>query len=62
MKEITSRASKKTEIITDDVWDIMVASGMSKRFTMRDLPERKIIQVPIIKATKPKEIKIKKNG
>jgi hypothetical protein len=59
MKEITSRASTKTEIITDDVWDMMVKSGMSKRFTVKEIAERKLIQVPIIT---PEKIKIKKKN
>ena len=58
MKEIISKKTKKVQIITDKDWDWIVAEGIKKRFTVRELPEKKLKEVPIIK---PDEIKTKKS-
>jgi len=56
MKEITSKKTKKIQIITDETWDRIVAKGWKKRFIMIDMPEKKLKEVPII--TKSEEIKV----
>ena len=56
MKEITSKKTKKIQIIPDHTWDWIVAKGWKKRFTVHNMPEVKLKNIPII--TKPKEIKI----
>jgi len=57
MKRITGKKTKKDQIISDEVWDWIVAQGWKKRYAMEELPEKKLKEVPIIK---PEEIKIKK--
>lgn len=62
-KEITSKKTKNTQIVSDDVWDRLVASGASKKYTMVTIPERKLPRIePLITPKKPKEIiKTEKN-
>ena len=61
MKEITSKKSGNSTIISEETWDKMIETGMSKRFTVTEVKERKLIEVPKIV---PKEVKTKtvKNG
>jgi hypothetical protein len=56
MKEITSKKTGKKEIVSDYIWDNIVSRGWAKKFKTSDVPERKLIEVPLI--IEPPEIKI----
>ena len=56
MKEIVSRKTGKIQIISDETWEQIIEKGMEKRFTMTEIRERKLRDVPVIK---PPEIKTK---
>ncbi len=57
MKEITSRKTKKVQFVTEKEWENIVKRGWADRFTKKDMPERKLREVPILepkpKITKP---------
>lgn len=55
MYEITSKQTGKIQIVTEDIWNNIIARGWAKRFTAVKLPERKLKEVPII----PPEVKTK---
>lgn len=61
MKEITSVKTGKIQIISDEVWDNIVGRGWDKKYTVLDIPERKLREVPVIDKPliKPVEIKTK---
>jgi hypothetical protein len=45
MKEITSKKTKHTQVISDESWMWLVANGRDNRYTVVDIPE-KIIKKP----------------
>ena len=60
-KAITNKKTQKTEFVTDEVWDSIVARGWAHKFTRKDVPERKL-NIPVLpptvtKAAKPKSKK-----
>ena len=61
MKEITSIATRKVQIVTEETWNDIVKRNWASRFSVREIPERKFIQVPKILPTEIKT-KTKKNG
>ena len=56
MKEIISVKTGLSQIITDEVWDDIVARGWQKKYTMTPVIERQLKDVPRII---PAEIKTK---
>jgi len=66
MKEITSRAFKaqgiiKTQVVSEEVWANIVARGWARKYDVVDMPERKLRDMPVIKAfKKPIEVTEKK--
>lgn len=61
MHEITSKKTGKIQIVSDEVWDNIVARGWSKKYDHNIIKEHKLRDVPII----PAEVKtktVKKNG
>ena len=62
MKEITSKRTGKIQIITEPEYDWLVANGKAKHFVVKEIVERKLIEVPKIV---PKEVRTqtkKKDG
>jgi adenine C2-methylase RlmN of 23S rRNA A2503 and tRNA A37 len=49
MKEIVSKKTGKIQIISDQIWDQIIEKGLEKRFTMTEIKERKLKDVPVIK-------------
>ncbi len=52
--EITSKATKKVQVIDEATWKNIVARGWDKRFTYIEMMEKKLKPVPTIE--KPIEI------
>ena len=62
MKELTSKLTGRVEIVTEEVYANIVARGWAKRYTVTELVERKLKEVPKII---PAEVQTKtknKNG
>jgi hypothetical protein len=67
-REITSKKTNKSQIIDEKTWQNIVARGWDKKYTVVEMLEKKLKEVPVI--NKPielvkKEIKsknIKKDG
>lgn len=55
MHEIISKKTGKIQIVSDEVWDNIIARGWDKKYNHVVLPERKLKDVPII----PAEVKTK---
>ena len=53
MKEIVSIKTKKRQIVSDDVWNKIVALGWAGRFEMKPMLERKLTEP---KTIRPPEI------
>ena len=61
MHEITSKKTGKIQIVSDEVWENVVARGWEKKYNHAVLKEHKLKEVPII----PAEVKtktVKKDG
>jgi hypothetical protein len=56
MKEIVSKKTGKIQIISDETWNQIIEKGLEKRFSVTEIKERKLKEVPVIK---PPEIKTK---
>jgi CRISPR/Cas system CSM-associated protein Csm4 (group 5 of RAMP superfamily) len=61
-REITSKKTNKSQIIDEETWQNIVARGWDKKYTVVEMPEKKLKEVPVI--NKPielvkKEIKLK---
>jgi hypothetical protein len=56
MKEITSKKTGHTEIVTEEVYADIVARGWAKKYEVTELAERKLKEVPKII---PPEVKTK---
>ena len=55
MKEIVSKKTGHSEIISDEQWEEVIAKGFEKRFTVAEIKELKLKSVPTI----PQEVKTK---
>ena len=55
MKEIVSKKTGHSEIISDEKWEEIIEQGFEKRFTVSEIKELKLKSIPII----PSEIKTK---
>ena len=55
MKEIVSKKTGHSEIISDEQWEEVIAKGLEKRFTVSEIKELKLKSVPTI----PPEVKTK---
>ena len=55
MKEIISKKTGHSEIISDEQWEKVIAKGFEKRFTVAEIKELKLKSVPTI----PPEVKTK---
>jgi hypothetical protein len=65
MKEITNIKTGKSEIVTDEIWQSIIARRWDSKFTVVEVPTRDLNPPRIIEAEKPIEIKTKtkkKNG
>ena len=49
MKEIVSKKTGKIQIISDFTWEQIVERGLEKRFTVAEIKEHKLKDVPLIK-------------
>ncbi|MBE3086404.1 MAG: hypothetical protein IMZ64_09340 [Bacteroidetes bacterium] len=47
MKEITSKLTKKVQIISDEVWEKVIALGLKNKYTVKDIIEEKLKDTPI---------------
>lgn len=56
MKEITSKKTKKVQIVSDQVWAEIQARGWGNKYTVRGIVEKKLAP-PAEKEVKPKEEK-----
>ena len=64
-REITSKKTNKSQIIDEETWQNIVARGWDKKYTVVEMPEKKLKEVPVInkpielikKEIKPKNIK-----
>jgi CRISPR/Cas system CSM-associated protein Csm4 (group 5 of RAMP superfamily) len=62
MKEITSKKTKKVQIISEETYKQLIEHGFKDRYVIRDIPERKLSNKPVeiistIKKQPPKTIK-----
>jgi len=48
MKEITSKKTGHMQIISEKVWEWICNRRMQNKYKVRDIPEKKLKEVPII--------------
>jgi len=55
MKEIISKKTGHSEVISDEQWEKIIEQGFEKRFTVSEIKELKLKNIPLI----PPEVKTK---